>query len=106
MSSTDTEIRERWVQILGSDRVCDLPDPKRVVDVIFGILAKVTNRIDDFKLEIEARQKPEQVKTVYKSLATIHVALPENKGDDDGKSRLMLPGGGDGPKTKSLLGGR
>ena len=50
-----------------------------MVDVIFGILAKDTGRVDYFRKEIEARQKAGQVKTVYKALETVH-ALPSKKG--------------------------
>ena len=98
MSDTDREIHHRWVELLGADRVVDLPDPNRVVDVIFGILAKVMNRFDEFEKEIEERQDPDQVKTVYKSLKTIHTAMVT---PDKGKSIMMLPAGGS--KTRSLL---
>lgn len=72
MSSTDQEIRACWVDLLGADRVVDLSEAGRVVDVIFGILAQETGRVEYFREEIEGRQKPEQVATVYKSLASIH----------------------------------
>lgn len=97
MSAADCEIHQRWVELLGADRIVDLPDPNRVVDVILGILAKVVDRFDEFKQEIEGRQEPDQVKTVYKSLATIHTPMASVKGS----SIMMLPGGG--TKTKSLL---
>jgi hypothetical protein len=71
-----------------------------VVDVIFGILAKETNKIDYFKDEIEGRQRPDQVDTVYKSLKTIH-ALPAEVKDSGGKSVFRNPVKGN--KTKRLL---
>lgn len=101
MSSSDREIHECWVSLVGSDRVVDLPDPARVVDVIFGILAKVTGRFDDFEAEINKRQRPDQVKTVMTSLKTIH---GPTKAIANGKSVMALPGAVDATKTKTLLG--
>jgi hypothetical protein len=81
----DAAIIKEWSNALGDDHVAALPGPDRVVDVIFGILAKETNKIDYFKSEIEDRQRPDQVDTVYKSLKTIH-ALPASVQDSGGKS--------------------
>lgn len=103
ISEEDRQIRAKWVGLLGEDHVCDLPDPARVVDVIFGILAKEAGRIDDFREELEGRQNPNQVKTVYKSLKTVHLVTakpPDEIGA--GKSILKieaLKGSG----TKKLL---
>ncbi len=103
MSAEDKKIYKAWCDLIGMDRIADLPEASRVVDVIFGILARETSRVAYFREELEGRQKPEQVKVVYKSLATVHVvsggeaklALPP------GKSRLHRPE--DGPATKPLL---
>lgn len=103
MSADDQAIRTRWVNLLGEDHVCDLPDAQRVVDVIFGILAKETGRIDYFKEEIEDRQKPDQVKTVYKSLATIHKLPKSAASSNPGASILKLPEGDKGKSAKRLL---
>lgn len=102
MSAEDTEIRAAWVNLVGAGRVVDLPVPERVVDVIFGLLAKDTGRFDDFKREIEDRQRPEQVATVYKSLRTIG-AFGDSSAGGDGRSILKLPEGGPGGRTQSLL---
>lgn len=95
----DSIIRE-WAEVVGADHIAMLPSADRVVDVIFGILAKETDKIDYFRDEIEDRQRPDQVDTVYKSLQTIH-ALPKEVKDSGGKSvmhtRLK------GSKTKKLL---
>jgi hypothetical protein len=72
MSADDKRITEDWAQYLGHDHIANLPKADRVVDVIFGILAKESGRIAYFNHEIEDRQDDDQVKTVYKSLATIH----------------------------------
>ena len=63
--------------MLGAEHIAMLPSADRVVDVIFGILAQEKNRVDYFRKELEGRQRPDQVDTVYKSLKTIH-AIPAN----------------------------
>jgi hypothetical protein len=81
--------RREWVRLLGEDHLADLDDPNRVVDVIFGILANETRRVDYFRKEIEGRQEPAQIDVVYKALSTIHRksrALPAG-----GKSTLHKP---------------
>lgn len=99
-SGEDTQINKEWADVLGDDHIAMLPSPDRVVDVIFGILAKETNKIDYFKKEIEDRQRPDQVNTVYKSLKTIH-ALPAEVKDSGGKS--VMHTSMKGSKTKKLL---
>ena len=94
----DTAINKEWSEVLGDDHVAHLPSADRVVDVIFGILAKETNKINYFKEEIEDRQRPDQVDTVYKSLKTIH-ALPK----DVGNGKSVFHTNMKGTKTKRLM---
>lgn len=68
----EREIQAQWEELLGGDHICPLQDAGRVVDVIFGILAKETGRVDYFKKELEDRQKPDQVNVVMESLKTVH----------------------------------
>lgn len=96
----DKEIIKEWTEVLGDDHIAELPSADRVVDVIFGILAKETDRIDYFREEIEGRQRKDQVDTVYKSLKTIH-ALPATVKDSGGKSVMLTHM--KGSKTKKLL---
>jgi hypothetical protein len=98
--SDDRQIIKEWAEVLGDDHMAELPSADRVVDVIFGILAKETNRIDYFRTEIEDRQRPDQVDTVYKSLKTIH-ALPAKVKNSGGKSVMIRPM--KGTATKKLL---
>lgn len=98
--SEDRQIVKEWAEVLGDDHMAELPSADRVVDVIFGILAKETNKIDYFRDEIEGRQKPDQIDTVYKSLKTIH-ALPAEVKDSGGKSVMHTHM--KGSKTKRLL---
>jgi HPt (histidine-containing phosphotransfer) domain-containing protein len=97
--------------LIPEDHIAYLADPARVVDVIFGILARETGRISDFRKEIEGRQTADQVKTVYRALKTIHSiagtsakpsapALPEVS--MTGKSTMHKPTMG--KKSKGLLG--
>ncbi len=101
MDPTNKDIYTAWESMLGADHIALLPDAGRVVDVIFGILAKETSRVEYFQKELTGRQKPGQVKTVLKSLTSIHT--PDH-------TRLKLPPGasltkrdGSATRTKSLL---
>ncbi len=80
MSPLDKQIYDRWVDLLDADHVSILYEAERVVDVIFGIMAKETERIAYFEEELEGRQTAEQVKTVYKSLQTIHAVKDPTRG--------------------------
>ena len=77
MDEDNTRIRRQWVELLGEDHVVDLPEPGRVVDVLFGIFAKETGKTDYFVSELKDRQLKDKdgkhkVDVVLKSLATIH----------------------------------
>lgn len=81
---TTKRVHEDWAVLVGEDHIALLADPNRVVDVIFGIMAREAGKVGYFKKEIEDRQKPDQVKTVYTALKTVH-ALPKGV---DSKHRL------------------
>lgn len=108
-SQINRDVERFWVDLMGKDRIAYLDDPGRVVDVIFGILAKVTGKEAYFRGEIEGRQTKAQVKTVYKALDTIHQLeddwkdlRPKNKPTGGkGKSTLHKPPAG--KKVKDLL---
>lgn len=90
-SRDDERITNVWEDLVGADHIANLPDPNRVVDVIFGILAKETGRINYFEEELEERQLKdaggeEKVKAVYKSLVTIHKIPEVARGSGTGKS--------------------
>lgn len=82
ISDIDRDITNHWAALIGQDHISNLPEAERVVDVIFGILAKESGRISYFEHELEGRQTKEQIKTVYKSLATIH-KIPEKVRDEN-----------------------
>ncbi len=111
-SSDDARITEKWAELVGNDHIANLPEASRVVDVIFGILAKETGRIAYFENELEDRQLKDKdgkskVKAVYKSLVTIH-AIPDKVRDpaaNAGKSvmRKSMKKIGDGKSVKPLI---
>ena len=97
----DRDIQARWTELLGEDHVVPLQAPDRVVDVIFGILAKETGKVEYFRKELEGRQNPEQVSTVYTSLKTVHANLSSPpKAHVKGRSVMAIP---EGKKAKGLL---
>lgn len=100
-STLDEKIQKQWEDLLGEDHICLLPDPNRVVDVIFGIFAKETGKNDYFKDEITARQKEDQVKVVMKSLMTINRPAKSKKSIN--KSQSITHSKSSGKPTKSLL---
>ncbi|MHA1233545.1 MAG: hypothetical protein ACTSQL_00490 [Promethearchaeota archaeon] len=75
-SGEEEGIHKMWKKALGPERVLMLKEPRRVVDVILGIIAASVDRFDGFKERIELRQTPEQVDDVYSSLDGLKV---ENK---------------------------
>lgn len=82
--STNKAIQKQWEDLLGEDHVCYLPKADRVVDVIFGIFAKETDKEAYFKKELTERQLPdkdgkEKVDVVLKSLETIHKTEEKEK---------------------------
>ncbi|MBI2041537.1 MAG: hypothetical protein HYT20_00775 [Candidatus Nealsonbacteria bacterium] len=101
ISSLDKEIYGAWKDLLGASRIKDLSDPQRVVDVIFGILAIETQKVDYFKKEIEERQKPDQVEAVYRSLEINKIVPPNPPMLPSGQSVIRKKS--DGKDAKPLI---
>ena len=106
MPANEKRLEAQWKDVFPEDRIIRLPDADRIVDVIFGIFARETGRVDYFKDEIEDRQEPGQVNTVYKALKTVHVDVLGDSNDPpkmlkSGHSKLRGVSGG--KKTKSLM---
>lgn len=83
-SVKDEDIQKEWAGVLGDHRVIFLAHPRRVVDVILGILAAHVDMFATFQERIEIRQTPEQVKQVYGTLDGLRVddrayLLPRDK---------------------------
>lgn len=75
----EAAIHDQWVKMLGVDHVVSMPEPERVVDVIFGLLAKESDRIGYFEEELKDRQLKDvdgdkKVSIVMKSLKTVHTS--------------------------------
>lgn len=73
----EAAIHEQWEKLLGEDHVLMLPEAERVVDVIFGIFAKVTDKVKEFRKELKDRQLKDadgehKIEIVMKSLNTLH----------------------------------
>lgn len=108
LPSTTRGVYAVWEKLLGADHIALLPDPNRVVDVIFGILAKESGRIEYFRKELEARQLPDKggkakVETVYKSLKTVHqLPGPDTGTKKPSRGKSKTQGFGSGKPTKRL----
>ena len=74
----DSVIDTNWKRLLGTKRIAYLLDDTRVVDIIFGILAKETGRVDEFWKELIERQTPDQVNLVEQCLEPV-IGLRPNK---------------------------
>jgi hypothetical protein len=104
MSAIDKEMAKTWAGLIGgNERIAFLHDPDRVVDVIFGLLAQETDRVEYFREEIEERQKPAQVQTVYKALNTVHRLSPPGKPGKPLLGRSVTKGLEKGKTVKGLL---
>jgi hypothetical protein len=102
LPSSTKRVFDCWAELIGPDRIAILPEAERVVDVIFGILARETGKIDYFKKEIEDRQTAKQVDTVYKALKTVHrLPKPEDK-KPPAPTHSKTKGIGGGTPTKPL----
>ncbi|MBI4142512.1 hypothetical protein HY480_01395 [Candidatus Uhrbacteria bacterium] len=104
MTLETAAVRTVWVGLLGEDHVPYLEDPARVVDVIFGILAKETGREAYFAEELAERQMKDEggeqkIATVHRALDTIHRTGTD--GEKPEHSRLHRPKGG--TRGKGLL---
>lgn len=72
-----------WKKLVGERNVVFLEDPQRVVDVIFGILATITDRWEYFLGELRQRQsKPgdeEKIRIVLEALKSIRPEHEQNR---------------------------
>lgn len=106
ISGDDQIIENQWRELLGSDRIVSLPGAERVVDVIFGILAKETDRSDYFEKELKDRQLKDKdgdkkVEIVMKSLKTIYTdSKRTNKKIPIAKSKSITKSKGANSKSK------
>lgn len=98
-AGTTKEVAAVWEKLLPENHMVPLQTPERVVDVLFGILANATGKIDDFKKELTDRQTPAQVTTVLTALHGLYNSTP--KALRSGKSTMHKAHSG--KPSKSLL---
>jgi hypothetical protein len=104
MSDADRRIHNQWASALGEDHMAFLPDAARIVDVIFGILARESGKISYFKDEITQRQTPQQVKTAFKGLKTIlGLPAPSSKRKKASGKSVTTKGSSTSKKSKKLI---
>ena len=77
MDRRESAIQEQWEELLGARNVFALPEPERVVDVIFGIFGHDTDRLEYFEEELRDRQGKDddgdhKIDIVLKTLHTVH----------------------------------
>lgn len=88
-------IHVKWVKLLGDSRVCIIKDSERVVDVIFGIMAKEAGKIEYFISELTERQTADQCKQVLEALEPIFADqtpddMPVDSESDEGVETAPL----------------
>ncbi len=88
---TNENIHEHWKNLVGDDRISVMETPDRLADITFGILAKVTGKLEYFKKEIEERQRPDQVLSTYHSLSNILGPDFGKNGEVHGESVMVDP---------------
>jgi hypothetical protein len=101
--SKDEPIMDVWKKIahMPAERILNIQEPRRVVDVIMGILAVITKRWAEFEKELKGRQSPEQVKEVLDALLPLKEKYKPGP-KPDGKSVTTGIGSDDTYKTKGL----
>lgn len=67
----DEEIEKQWNEVIEKQRIIPVYDKTRAVDLAIGIIAKSWGQFEDFTKSIEARQDPETIEKVMKSLKTL-----------------------------------
>lgn len=74
----DEKIKAQWAEAIGLQKIVPVDDPKRVVDIAMGIIARSWGYFSDFKTNISARQDEPEIKKVMESIrAAPEAALAE-----------------------------
>jgi hypothetical protein len=65
----DKEVKENWADAIGAQRIIEVPNEERAVDVGMGLIAKSWGEYEDFTLNLDARHDKVGVKEqVHRSL--------------------------------------
>lgn len=99
----DRPIVQKWRDMarVPAERILTIQDPKRVVDVILGVLGILTGKVELFEQELVERQNPAQVKQVLNSLHNLKVSY--HRGLDLSQRSVSVGlAGAPSQKTKGL----
>lgn len=98
----DEVITRVWrdTALIPSERILHIDDPRRVVDVILGILGILTGKVEHFEQELAERQEPDQVREVLDSLHAMKASV--NAAVDASQRSRTLDLGAAGQKTWGL----
>jgi hypothetical protein len=96
----DRPIVGKWRKIawMPAERILGIQDPRRVVDVILGVLGIWADKVDLFEEELAQRQDPSQVQEVLGSLQTLKLSRHKL----DPSQRSVSVGARGGAKTRRL----
>jgi len=72
-ASDEEKINTIWQEALGKDHVAIMEDPRRVVDIIIGIVAHAVKQFSLYDDRLFTRQTPEQVKQVHAALKILGI---------------------------------
>ena len=91
----DAQVYKSWRKVLDEDHIMMLPDPARVADCIYAILAAATGKVEYFEEELKDRQLKdvggeEKVKTVMHAARTIHVTQIADPKKKKKRSKKLL----------------
>lgn len=99
----DKPIVNTWknMALVPPERIMTIKDPRRVVDVILGVLGILTGKVELFEQELVERQNPSQVKAVLTSLHNLKMSY--HQGPDLSQHSVSLGlTGAPSQKTKGL----
>lgn len=65
----EREILAQWQEVLGPERVLQLDDEKRAVDLALGLIARQWGHFDDFEKNMSARQAQDEVERIRRRTA-------------------------------------
>lgn len=100
---TTIRCKEAWTKLLPTEHVLPLLEPERVVDVIFGILASATDKQEEFKKELAARQTVDQTNTVLTSLHGLYSSTGTSAPKKLGSGKSTFHKAPSGKPSKPLL---
>lgn len=100
------DIKGWWERMLGTEKTLPLNDARRIVDVILGSIAVITDQLDVFTKDLRSRQIPtrhglQNVQAVMKSISMVGKGTDSDPYVPRAKTRPLLTG--PTPGTKSLL---